>query len=49
MMQTKNARLVALLEWIVILATFLWFLGVSLTVRRAPGRTARRAGTVGGG
>ena len=27
--------LVALLEWIVIVATFLWFLGVSLTVRRA--------------
>jgi hypothetical membrane protein len=25
---------VALLEWVVILATFLWFLGVSLTVRR---------------
>ncbi len=39
---------VALLEWIVILATFLWFLGVSLTVRRAPGRTTRRVGTAGG-
>jgi hypothetical membrane protein len=26
--------LVAVLEWVVILATFLWFLGVSLTVRR---------------
>lgn len=34
--------LVALLEWIVILATFLWFLGVSLTVRRAPGSPGAR-------
>jgi hypothetical membrane protein len=30
--------LVAVLEWVVIVATFLWFLGVSLTVRRGPGR-----------
>jgi hypothetical membrane protein len=38
----------AVMEWVVFLSTILWFLGVSLTVRRAPPRSSQEDQGAGG-